>query len=296
MPKARVGDIELHYESEGEGLPLVLIMGIGTQLTAWPAGLRAALVERGLRVIRFDNRDIGLSSKLTHLPVPKLRRVLTRTLLGMLQDVPYTLEDMAADTAGLLDALELDSAHILGASMGGMIAQVMALHHPQRMRSLCSVMSHPGNLRSMVARPKAYRALMSPLPKEHEAAVTHMVGVMRALSGSGFPFDEDAARAYLDLAIARSVHPQGFLRQFAAIAAAPNRIPALRSLRMPSLVIHGTDDPLVPVSGGRATAKAIPGARLHLVPGMGHDFPRGAWPQIADAVSEHVRDAERARA
>lgn len=277
----------------GEGSPLVLIMGLGMQLIAWPEGLCELLAEHGFRVIRFDNRDIGLSTKLTHLGKPHLRSLVTRGAMNLPVRAPYTLGDMARDTVGLLDALGIDHAHVVGASMGGMIAQVMAIEHPARVRSLTSLMSHPGDLRSKLAKPAALRALLAPIPRDPDVALTHMVGVLRVLSSPGFPFDEPGVRAMCELARDRGFHPHGFLRQLAAIAAAPSRVPALRRLRTPTLVLHGTEDPLVPPVAARTTARVVPGARLHWVRGMGHDLPRGAWPEMAAVIAGHAQEAER---
>ncbi len=271
---------------------MVLIMGLATQKIGWHEDLCNMLADRGLRVIRFDNRDVGLSSKLDHLGTPPLRMLVVRGMMRMPAPPPYTLDDMAGDVVGLLDALGVDSAHMVGASMGGMIAQLLAIGHPDRVRSLTSIMSHPGDFLSKLARPKALRALITPVPREREAAVNHLVEVMRTLAGPGYPFDEARIRDYIERARARSFHPRGFLRQVAAIMAAPSRISALRSVTTPALVLHGRDDPLVPAVGGRATARAIPGARLRLFPGMGHDLPEPLWPTFADAIANHVFAAE----
>lgn len=293
MPVARVADIDIHYESMGEGAPLLLIMGLGMQMIAWPDDLCGLLVEHGFRVIRFDNRDVGMSTKLEHLGRPELRALVARGAMNLPIRAPYTLNDMARDAVGLLDALEIDHAHVVGASMGGMIAQIMAIEHPARVRSLTSLMSHPGDLRSKLARPAALRALLAPIPRDPDAALTHMVGVLRVLSSPGFPFDEPAVRAMCLLGRARGFSPHGFLRQIAAVAAAPSRVPALRRLRTPTLVLHGTHDPLVPPVAARTTARVVPGARLHWIRGMGHDLPRGAWPEMAAVIAGHAQEAER---
>lgn len=293
MPIERVGDIDICYEALGDGTPLLLIMGLGTQMINWPDGLCERLAAHGFRVIRFDNRDAGLSSKLDHLGRPRLRELLVRSAMAMPMRAPYTLGDMAADAAGLLDALGIESAHVVGASMGGMIAQIMALEHPDRLRSLTSIMSHPGDLRSKLSvSPSVMRALLAPVPRATEAALAHQLAIMRMLAGPGYPFEEERARALLLRARERSFHPPGFVRQLAAIMVAPSRVRALRKVRAPTLVMHGTADPLVPPVGGRATARAIPGARLCWIQGMGHELPRGAWPELADAIAAHARAAD----
>lgn len=292
MPTARVGDIDICYEILGDGAPLLLIMGIGAQMINWPDGLCELLVGHGFRVIRFDNRDTGLSSKLDHMGRPRLRELLVRGATGMPMRAPYTLGDMAADAAGLLDALGIERAHVVGASMGGMIAQILALEHAGRVHSLTSLMSHPGDLRSKLSvKPAVMRAFLAPVPRDPEAAVAHQLAVLRTLSGPGHPFDEEHMRAVILRTRERSFHPPGFLRQLAAIMAAPSRVRVLRRVRAPTLVMHGTADPLVPPVGGRATARAIPGARLHWIQGMGHDLPRSAWPELADAIAAHARAA-----
>ena len=295
MPVTRVGEIEIYYESMGEGTPLLLVMGLGAQMIAWPEGLCRLFVEQGFRVIRFDNRDTGLSSKVDHLGRPKLRALLARGAMNLPFRPPYTLDDMARDAVGLLDALDLPSAHVVGASMGGMIAQIMAIGHGKRVRSLTSVMSHPGDLRSKLVKPAILRALLAPIPREREAGLAHMVEIARAISSPGFAFDEVEARAMLELARSRSFHPPGFLRQLAAVTAAPTRVPGLRKLAVPTLVVHGTHDPLVSPAGARTTARVVPGARLHWVRGMGHDLPRGAWPELVSVIGEHARAADRRR-
>jgi pimeloyl-ACP methyl ester carboxylesterase len=277
----------------GEGTPLVLIMGLGAQMIAWPEGLCRLFVEQGFRVIRFDNRDIGLSSKIDHLGKPRLRALLARGAMNLPIRPPYSLDDMARDTVGLLDALELPSAHVVGASMGGMIAQIMAISHPTRVRSLTSVMSHPGDLRSKLVKPAILRAMLSPIPRERDAALAHQVALLRVMSSPGYPFDEAGARGMFEQARARSFHPPGFLRQLAAVTAAPTRVPALRKLTTPTLVVHGTHDPLVPPAGARTTARVVPDARLHWIRGMGHDLPRGAWPEIAAVIGGHALEADR---
>ena len=289
MPRVEVNGIELCYESMGRGEPLLLIMGLGGQMIGWDDRLCEMLVTRGFRVIRFDNRDVGCSTRLDHLGAPRMEALVARGFLGMPLPVPYTLRDMTADTIGLLDALGIDSAHVVGASMGGMIAQLMAIEHPHRLRTMTSVMSHPSNWRSKVVHPRVMRAMLAPPPRTDVEQVDRLIAIARLIHGSGFPFEEDHTRQYLARAFDRGTHIGGVMRQIGAIAAAENRTPALRRVRVPALVMHGTDDPLVPPACALATARAIPDARLCWIRGMGHSLPRGAWPQIVQALAGHTR-------
>lgn len=285
MPLVRVGEVELFYESMGEsaGPPVVLVMGLGAQMVLWPDGFCRSLVERGFRVIRFDNRDIGESTRLDHLEVPDVRRQMMRWFLGRPIRGPYGLEAMADDTVGLLDALDVPRAHLVGASMGGMISQLVAIRSPERVASLTSIMSNPGDRLSSLARPWALQALFKPLPRSREEAELRSLEVFRVIGSPGFLHDEDDIRQRAARAFDRGASPRGFLRQMTAVLAAGDRRPALRRVTAPSLVVHGTDDPLIPPRGGMQTAKAIPGAELLMVQGMGHDLPSGAWPTILDA-------------
>ena len=278
--------LELAYEERGEGEPLLLIMGIGAQLTYWPPGFCDRLVEAGFRVIRFDNRDVGLSSKLDGVRTAPLPKLIARSLLGLSVEAPYTLTDMADDAAGLLDALDIEQAHVLGASMGGMIAQALAIAHPRRVRTLTSVMSHTGERLHQIAQPKAILALLGPAPNNREEAMARAVTFYRVVSGSKYPPDEDELRERAGEAYDRCTYPQGFMRHLAAICASDARTEALRGLRIPAAVIHGSEDPLVRPVGGRATARAIPGARLRVIEGMGHALPSVSWSVICEALVE----------
>lgn len=289
MPRACVNDIELEYDVIGEGVPLVMIMGIGAQLVQWPDGLLETLAGRGFQVIRFDNRDCGLSTRLDHARVPRINETLLRGLLGQPVLAPYSLVDMADDVAGLLDHLELESAHVLGVSLGGMVAQTMAIVHPSRLRTLTSVMSTTGQRRYSIGRPRAIRALLGPVPRDEEDAVARHLEFRKVCGSTGFERDVELEATIARRSWARGYYPRGFLRQLAAVMATGDRTHALRFVRVPTLVIHGSVDPLIPPGGGRATARAIPGARLRLIEGMGHDLPRGVWPIIADEVSAHAQ-------
>jgi pimeloyl-ACP methyl ester carboxylesterase len=279
---AQVGDVELCYETFGDPSdpPLLLVMGLGAQMIAWNDDFVAELVGRGFYVIRFDNRDCGRSTKLSHVRPPGPRELVTRRV----GPVAYTLSDMAADAAGLLDHLGIGSAHLVGASMGGMIAQTLAAEHPHRVRSLASIMSTTGGL--FVGRPayRAYPFLLKRAPNEREAFVERAVQLFRIVGSTGFERSEDDLRDMIGRSFDRGISAAGTGRQLAAIIASGNRTPALRRIKAPTVVIHGSVDKLVGPSGGRATARAIPNARLELVKGMGHDLPRGAWPRLLDAI------------
>ena len=283
---ARVGEVELCYETFGDPRDpaMLLIMGLNTQMIAWPDELCAALADRGLHVIRFDNRDVGRSSRLSHLPPPTLRQLMTRDPRA----AAYTLEDMADDAVGLLDQLAIDSAHVVGASMGGMIAQVVALRHPDRVLSLTSIMSNTGARRSGQPALRLYPLFVRRAPHDRDGFVEHVVRMFKAIGSPAFPLDEDAVRDGAARAYDRGLSAAGAGRQLAAVLAAQDRTLALRRLRVPTLVIHGTADRLVAPSGGRRTARAIPGARLLMIEGMGHDLPREAWPRLVDAIAENA--------
>ncbi len=262
--------------------PLLMIMGMGTQLNGWDMGFCDQLVDSGFYVIRFDNRDVGLSERMEGTPdLAAIRR-------GDLSTLPYTLKDMAADSVGLLDALGIDRAHILGASMGGMVAQLMAIHWPERVRSLCLVMSSTGDRSVGQADPATMELMRRPAPATREGVVEAAVERSRALAGNGFPFDEDAARTRAAAAYDRAHDPAGRIRQQAASIASADRTPELRDLRVPTVAIHGTDDRLVDISGGRAIADAVPGAWLEVVDGMGHGIVPEAWPQIIAAICRNA--------
>lgn len=289
MPKAPSNGIEIDYEVIGEGEPLVLVMGFSAQRILWPDELVRLLNGAGFKVVRFDNRDVGGSTKLDHLGVPNVQRALLRSLVGIRDRGPYSMLDMAKDVVGLLDHLGIDRAHVVGASMGGMIAQELALSFPERLRTLTSIMSSPGGRRYSVGHPKALGALLAKPPRTREESADRMVATFRVLTGTGFPFDEARIRALAHEAWDRGAHPPGAARQFAAILGHDSdRRDRLRNVRTPTLVLHGTDDPLIPERAGRATARLIPGARYVPIPGMGHDFPAEAMPLIAGAVHAHV--------
>jgi len=271
--------------------PLVLVMGLGMQMVHWQLELVQLFVERGHYVVRFDNRDRGRS---THMPFPppSLGKLFARRF-GPDQ---YRVEDMALDTVGLLDALELDSAHFVGVSMGGMIAQTVAAARSRRVRSLTSIMSTTGSRLVGQPRPQIYPLLFKPVPRERAAAVDYVVSLLSAIGVPTDTLDTPEGRAFIGESYDRDPDGRGTTRQLGAILASGNRTRRLRAITAPTLVIHGDRDPLIPSSGGRATAKAIPGARFMLVPQMGHGLPERLWPLLVGAIVEHVAGAERQRA
>ena len=291
MARARIGDLELEYEVSGSGEPLVLIMGLGASGALWDDDLVAALVDRGFAVARFDHRDIGLSTRFDHLPVPSPRRALVRAMVGLRVDAPYTLSHLATDTAGLMDHLGWQRAHVVGVSMGGMVAQHLALEHPERVASLVSMSSSTG-ARWYLPAPRAMRALFAPRPRTREQAIEQLVKLFGVIGSPGFAFDEARWRLLAGRAVERGLSPRGFLRHFAAIMASGDRSRALRGIATPALVIHGTADPLIPVGAGRATARAIPGAWWLPIRGMGHDIPREVWPRVVDAIRLRAASVE----
>ena len=296
MARVRANGIELEYDSFGstQDRPLLLIMGLGGQSIMWEEGFCEALAERGHYVVRYDNRDVGLSTKFDSAGIPNVVELMQPGAAGA--TVPYTLDDMADDAAGLLDALGLDTAHVCGASMGGMIAQTVAIRHGRRLRSLTSIMSSTGNPSLPPAKPEAMAVLMTPPPSDRAGSLDSAARTWRTIGSPGFPFDEARIRARAGRLYDRSFHPQGTARQLAAILAHGSRVEKLRAVSTPTLVIHGAADPLVPLEGGRDTARAIPGAELLVIEGMGHDLPEGAWPQLVGAISEHTAKAEARRA
>ena len=291
--RASAGAVELAYEAFGAPAdpPVLLIMGLGTQMIAWPDEFCARLAADGRFVVRFDNRDAGRSTHLHDAPEPDVRAAFA----GDTSSASYTLSDMAADGVGLLDALGLDGAHVVGASMGGMIAQALAIEHPSRVRSLTSIMSTTGDRWVGGPTEAALGVLLAPPPRSREDAVERAVAAQRVIGSPGFALDEAAIRERAGLAYDRGYDAKGVARQLLAVLASPDRTPRLGGVRVPTLVLHGAEDPLVDVSGGRATAAAIAGAELVVIPGMGHDLPRQAWPQIVARIGALVDRAERGR-
>ena len=281
MPRATANGIELEYEVFGDEAapPLLLVMGLGAQMIAWEDGFCVQLAAKGFRVIRFDNRDVGLSTK-TDGPLPDIMACLG----GDASSANYTLADMADDAVGLLDVLGVSAAHVVGASMGGMIAQTIAIRHPERVLSLCSIMSTTGAPDVGAPTPEAMQELLRPVSTTKEDYLDASVRSSRVIGSTGFPFDEERARNRAELHYDRCYHPMGVARQLAAIIASGDRTEGLADVSVPTVVIHGDADPLVTPTGGEATAKAVPGAEHVVIDGMGHDLPEGAWPQVIDAI------------
>jgi pimeloyl-ACP methyl ester carboxylesterase len=282
------GGIRLCYDSFGDPSDpaLLLIMGLGTQMVAWHEDFCGKLADEGLHVIRFDNRDVGRSTHIEGAPTPTLPQLLMRR-----PPAAYRLEDMAGDTAGLLDGLGIPAAHIVGASMGGMIAQTLAATRPDRVLSLASIMSTTCG--RLVGQPalRVMPIFLKQAPREREAFIDHTETLFKTIGSSGIERDDAELREVAGLMYDRGLDPAGTARQLAAIIASGNRTPALRNITAPTVVIHGTADRLVRPSGGRATARAIAGAKLVKVDGMGHDLPRAAWDQIVEAIVENARRA-----
>ncbi|HEX7119481.1 MAG TPA: alpha/beta hydrolase [Longimicrobiales bacterium] len=284
-----VGHVVLRYAVAGpaDGEPVLLIGGTATQLTDWPAALVDGLAARGFRVITFDHRDSGRSTHLDDAGAPDWPAIFGALAAGAEPPLAYTLDDMADDAVGLLDALSIDRAHLFGTSMGGMIAQIIAAKHPERTRSLTSAMAGSGNPAIRIPADPARLAAVPPPPPAADtaAAIERQVAMWRALASPENPVDEATLRARIAAAVARAYDPVGAERQGAAAAAAGDRRAQLRTIRAPTVVVHGADDPLVPVEAGREVASLIPGAELRVVPGMGHDLPDAAVPSIVDAIA-----------
>ena len=278
-------EVEDHGSPQGE--PLLLIMGLGMQLVAWHEDFVESLVQRGFRVIRFDNRDIGLSENFDRFGAPNLGLDMLRFGLGMRVSSPYTLADMAADSVGILDALGIPKAHICGASMGGMIAQQIGVRYPDRVKSMTLMMTSTGARKlpgpslkvrgAMVARPKN--------PKDVESVIAHYVSLYRLIGSPGYPPAEGYVRSRLQLSVRRSYRPAGTARQMVAIAADGDRSPLVAQIRLPTQIIHGAADPLVPLAAGRDLAAKIPGAEIDVIPGMGHDLPVALWPRFVAGIA-----------
>jgi pimeloyl-ACP methyl ester carboxylesterase len=285
MPRIAANGIDLHYESQGaaHAPTIVLIMGLGTQLTRWPPELCDALVKRGFRVIRFDNRDCGLSTRCEELPLPNLRALMQG---GSISGLHYTLGTMAADTIGLLDTLEIGRAHIVGASMGGAIAQIIAARYPERTHSLTSIMSSSGNPLLPPPTPAAATALFAPLPAARDRArvVADAIARYRAIASPGYPAPLDELQKLFGEEYDRSFYPQGVVRQLAAVIANGDRRPLLKTITCPTVVLHGRDDPLIPLACGEDVAKNIQNAQLRVIDGMGHDFPVALTDRFAEAI------------
>ncbi|RBP05683.1 pimeloyl-ACP methyl ester carboxylesterase [Roseiarcus fermentans] len=293
MTAAQANGVTIEYETFGapDAPAILLVMGLGMQLVAWPDSLCEGLARRGFRVVRFDNRDVGLSS-----PMPSAGRLATsgmmaRAALRLPVRPPYTLDDMARDAVGLMDALGIAAAHVVGASMGGMIAQIVAAERPDRVRSLTSIMSSPVRV---MPKARVLGALLKPPARNREQAIRRMTAFFRLVGGSAYPPTDSELRAKVDRSVARSFRPDSFARHLIAIQTAPSRVALLAHVRAPTLVLHGSEDPLVPLVGGEMTAAAIPGARLRIVPGMGHFLPEALVPLLIEEIAGHCLKADAA--
>ena len=286
-----LAQVSIAYQSIGRASDpaLLLVMGLGGQLIHWPDEVVVALCEQGFRVIRYDNRDVGLSTKFDEAGRPNI----IAEALGVSRQAPYRIADMAQDAADLLDHLEIDSAHVTGASMGGMIAQTIAARHPGRVRSLCSIMSSPGGRRvATMPRMSVMGTLLSRPPTGREEYAEHVAKLFERIGSPGFPHDPERLRRRALLGYDRCFHPVGTARQLAAIIASGDRTDEIRTITAPTLAIHGTDDKLLPRAGGEAVAAAIPAARLELIEGMGHDLPMQIWPRIVSMIEENAARAK----
>jgi pimeloyl-ACP methyl ester carboxylesterase len=290
MPKVYVNDIIIEYDTIGESnlQPILLIAGLGSQLLAWPENFCDILAENGFLVIRFDNRDVGLSTKFEDAGIPDMAEISAAYVRGEKPKIPYTLEDMADDAIGLLDALHIKKAHICGASMGGMIAQIIAYRHPTRVLSLTVIMSTTGNPELPPSNPEIMMQFFAPVPSEREAYINEMIKRDRLINGT-FPYIESQSREYRTNEYDRSYYPDGIARQLAAMAVPGNIKPYLSSIKVPTVVIHGSEDPFNPVEAGKDIASSVPGAELVIIEGMGHSFPREVIPRI---ISEIVANSK----
>ncbi|OLS22142.1 MAG: 3-oxoadipate enol-lactonase 2 [Candidatus Thorarchaeota archaeon AB_25] len=283
---AKAGDVELTYDTFGNpsSPPMLLIMGLGAQMIRWDDAFCQAIAAQGRWVIRFDNRDVGLSTKFDEAGVPDSMALLQ----GQKVEVPYSLKDMADDAVGLLDSLGIKAADIVGVSMGGMIAQTMAIHYPNRVRTLTSIMSSTGNPDLPQSTPEAMEVLIAPPVSNRNDYVTSQLKAAKVLHGPTYPLNEEYVRNYAERSYDRCYNPTGFARQLGAILGSGSRNEALRNVKIPTLVIHGDTDPLVPVAGGKDTAKSIPNAKLVIIEGMGHSFPTEMVPKILQELLQHT--------
>jgi proline iminopeptidase len=295
MPVVETNGLRLDCDVHGpvDAPAVLLIMGLGMPAALWPDQAVQSLSGAGFRVVTFDNRDAGGSTRLEGVPVPNVLRAIVRALMRRKVSAPYTLEDMAADTIGLLDALGIAQAHVVGTSMGGMIGQVVAARYPTRVLSLTSIMSNSGNpeRRYAFGSWKALRAIIHrpPPPDDHEAVVRHLIRLFGAIGSPRFRDDIELVRPIFERVARKGLYRQGTLRQLLAILATADRRPMLQQITAPTLVLHGADDPLVPVAAGRDTATNIPGAQLEIIEGMGHDFPPARMEQLAERIAAHCR-------
>ena len=288
MARTKANGIEIEYETIGDKTDpaLLLVMGLGAQLTIWPDALFEGLADKGFHVIRYDNRDSGLSTGFDSWGVPNLPAALQKAMKGERPDAPYYLDDMAADALGLLDALGIDKAHMVGASMGGMIVQIVAAQHAERTRSMVSIYSTSGRRDLPPGKPEALAMLGSqPEGPAREQLVSHGMKLRRTIGSPGYPTPEAVLRAFVEKNVDRRWYPQGTARQYVSVLASGNRVDLLKTIKVPTLVMHGEDDPLLPVECGRDVARLVPGAQIQTIPGWGHDFPPQLVPTIVDRIA-----------
>jgi pimeloyl-ACP methyl ester carboxylesterase len=294
VARVKANGIEIEYESLGsrDDPALLLVMGLGAQLTIWPDGFVRGLADAGFHVVRFDNRDVGLSSDFGSWGVPDIAAALRTAASGQPPAAPYLVKDMAADAIGLLDALGIQRAHVVGASMGGMIAQVVAALWPQRTRSLVSMYSTSGRAGLPAGKPEALAMLTAqPEGPTREQRVAHGVKLRRVIGSPGYPTPGPELRALVERNVARRWYPEGSARQYLAIIASGDRVELLKTITVPTLVLHGEDDPLLPVECGRDVARLVPGAEMQTWPGWGHDIPSGMIPVLVERISSFCKGA-----
>ncbi len=292
MSKAKANNIEIEYDTIGDpsSEPILLIMGLGYQMIRWRVEFCNQLADRGFYVIRFDNRDVGLSTKMEELDVPNIMQASLAIQKGEVVEAPYTLEDMAADAIGLLDFLNIQKAHVCGASLGGFIAQILAYKYPLRVLTLTSIMSGTGNPELSPAKPEVLQMLFTPTPSDREQYIEFKIKQRRMIFGSRFPFDEDDQQQIAAESYDRSHYPPGYTRQLLASLVSGDRRSKIATIKLPTLIIHGADDPLVLLEHGRDTAKIIPESELLIIEGLGHTMEApGAWPQMIDRIALNAK-------
>ena len=295
MPKANANGITIAYESQGDRAkpPMVLIMGLGAQLTLWPDALVDALAAGGFHVVRHDNRDVGLSSDFGHWGRADVPAAVQRLMTGQKVEAPYRISDMAADTIGLMDSLGLERAHIVGLSMGGMIAQEIAARHAGRCLSMTSIMSTSSRAGQPPGTPEAVKAILTrPESDDREMVVQYSMKLRRIIGGPAFGYDETELRRFVERNVDRRYYPEGVGRQYLAVLASGDRVAMLGTVRVPTLVIHGSEDPLLPPACGEDVARLVPGARLEIIDGMGHDIPPALVSRVAGLILGHCRGAQ----
>jgi pimeloyl-ACP methyl ester carboxylesterase len=289
VARAKANGIEIEYETLGNKTDpaVLLIMGLGAQLTIWPDALCQGLAAKGFFVIRYDNRDTGLSTDFGAWGVPNIAEAVGKVMQGQKVDAPYLVKDMAADGIGLLDALGLDQAHMVGASMGGMIAQTVAALWPQRTRSLVSIYSTSGRPGLPIGKPEALAMLTAqPEGPAREQLIKHGMKLRTAIGSPGYPVDEAALRAFVEKNVDRRWYPEGGARQYLSVIASGDRVELLKTVKVPTLVLHGEEDPLLPVEGGRDVARLVPAAEIQTYPGWGHDFPSQLIPTLVERIAK----------